>query len=262
MKLAEIQSMFQSAVLAGEAPRDAAVLGSIRDSRRVGRAMLFSVYVDAYRLRLAEFISNDFPTLRLCLGDEVFGRLVEDYISSGPSRHRNARWYASRLPDFMCGAEPWRANRCACDLALFERALADAFDAADEPTLAIDALRDVSVENWPRLVFAFHPSVAVIDLARGTARLYEALAEAREPATVRDGEETIIFWRSDDQSAYREVGEDERLALLEARQGKKFGDICTLLAFQGDDESVTGRVAGFLSQWFGDGLVARVSISA
>ena len=45
---------------------------------------------------------------------------------------------------------------------------------------------------------------------------------------------------------------------MEARQGKKFSDICTLLAYEGGDENVTQRVAGFLSQWFADGLVTRL----
>lgn len=261
MKLAEIQAMFQAGVLAGDEPQNAAIVGSINDSRRTGRARLFGVYVDAYRLRLAEFISNDFPALRHHLGDEAFGRLAEDYISQTPSRHRNARWYASRLPDFMRDTEGWRANRPACDLALFERALADAFDAADAPALGIDALGNVGSEDWPQLVFAFHPSVTILDLARGTGQLYEAHTEGGEPATIQDGQETTVFWRSDNQFVYRHVEEDERLALLEARRGEKFGDICALLAFRSNDENVTQRVAGFLSQWFSDGLIARASIS-
>jgi len=261
MKLAEIQTAFQAGVLAGEESQNAAILGSIRDSGRTDRATLFGVYFDAYRLRLAEFISNDFPVLRGHLGDEAFGGLVEDYVLSGRSRHRNARWYASRLPDYMREAEPWRANRGACDLSLFERALADAFDASDAPALAIDVLHDVGVENWPQLIFAFHPSVRLLDLLSGTAQLYEALAEEQEQPPAGQGEEAVLLWRSENIPFYRRVGDDERLALLEARQGKTFGEICTLLAFQRDDESVTQRVAGFLSQWFADGLVTRASIS-
>lgn len=261
MKLAEIQARFQASVLADAEPQDAPIIGSIRDSQRTDRATLFSVYFDAYRLRLAEFISNDFPVLRQCLGDEAFGRLVDDYISSGPSRQRNARWYAARLPDFMRHSAQWRENRSVCDLARFERALTDAFDSAEALAIAIDALGAVGVEDWPQLVFAFHPSVAILDLAAGTAQLYDALAEGKEPDAVRDGEDSILVWRSDHQSVYRDVGEDERLALIEAMQRKTFGDICTLLAFQKDDETVTARVAGFLSQWFADGLVTRISIS-
>jgi hypothetical protein len=264
MKLAELQAALQAGVLAGGEPRHAAILGSIKDSRRTDRATLFGVYVDAYRLRLAEFISNDFPILRVHLGDEAFGHLVEDYILSVPSRHRNARWYGRRLPDFMRETAQWRGHRSAIDLARFERALSDAFDAADAPVLTIDTLQNTCVEDWPRLAFEFHPSVTLLDLATGTARIHAALVEEDEPQdeppAIEQGEETIIFWRSDDQPFHRHVEEDERLALIEAKQGKRFGDICALLAFQRDGGGITQRVAGFLSQWFADGLVVRFSI--
>ena len=155
MTLAELQTKFQAGIL----ENDRTVLASIAESRKTDRATLFAVYHEAYRLRLAEFLSNDFPVLRVHIGEEAFGRLVQDYIKSAPSRQANARWYGTRLPDFMQETAPWRRNRSAIDLARFERALSDAFDAADAPVTAINALRDICVEDWPRLVFEFHPSV-------------------------------------------------------------------------------------------------------
>jgi len=260
MNLEEIQAAFQAGVLADGEQDHAVILDSIKDSRRTDRATLFNVYADGYRLRLAEFISNDFPILRAHLGDEAFGHLVEDYISSAPSRQRNARWYGQRLPDFMRETAQWRENRSAIDLARFERALSDAFDAADAPVLTIDAIRNTRVVDWPRLAFKFHPSVTLLDLAAGTARIHAALVEEDELPAIEQGEETVLFWRSDDQPFHRHVAEDERLALIEAKQGKRFGDICALLAFQRDVGGITQRVAGFLSQWFADGLVVRFSI--
>ncbi|MGH6822662.1 MAG: HvfC/BufC family peptide modification chaperone [Methylocella sp.] len=257
MKLAELQLRFQAGIVEG----DQSILALIADSRRTDRATLFAVYHDAYRMRLAEFLSNDFPIVRVHLGEEAFGRLVEDYIESAPSRQPNARWYGTRLPDFMQETAPWRTNRSAIDLARFERALSDAFDASDAPIAILDALRDIRVEDWPRLAFEFHPSVRLLDFAGGTARIYAALAEEKEPPAIKPGEEAIVFWRNDGQSFYRCVAEDERLAWMEAKRGKSFGDICTLLAFQGNGAGVTQRAAGFLSQWFADGLVTRLSLS-
>ncbi|WP_036293183.1 DNA-binding domain-containing protein [Methylosinus sp. PW1] len=263
MTLRELQERFQAGVLAGLESGETAILDSLRDSPRADRKTLFGVYVDAYRLRLAEFISNDFPTLREFMGDDAFGALVEAYIAAAPSRHRNARWYAWRLPEFMRESPQWRSDRAACDLALFERGLADAFDAADAPTLAIDALAATEAEDWPRLVFEFHPSVATLDLAKGVARLYGALVDGEEAERPdQESVETILIWRRDDEPVYREIGEDERLALIEARDGKSFGDICTLLEFQNNDETLLQRAAGFLAQWFTDGLVTRISLSA
>ncbi len=260
MTLSEIQSAFQAAVLSGEKEHCAGIINSVEDSARTDRKTLFNVYVDAYRLRLTEFMSADFPILRLHLGDDAFAPLVEDYVASAPSRQRNARWYASRLPEFMSATPPWRDDRAACDLARFERALADAFDAADALTIAIDALQDVGVEDQPSVAFSFHPSIAILDLAGGTTRDYEALAGEGTASEIEGDKETVLFWRCDNESYYRQVGEDERLALMEAMQGKRFSDVCALLAFQGNDEDIAGRVAGFLSQWFADGLLTRLTI--
>jgi hypothetical protein len=257
MKLAELQVRFQAGIVEG----DNAILASIADSRRTDRTTLFAVYHDAYRSRLAEFLSNDFPILRVYVGEEAFSRLAEDYIESAPSRQPNARSYGTRLPDFMQEMPPWRRNQSAIDLARFERALSDAFDAPDAPIITIDALREICDEDWPRLVFEFHPSVRLLGLESGTAQIYAALAEQEEPPAIQQGEEAIVFWRNEGQSFYRPVAEDERLALLEASHGKGFADICALFAFQRYDAGVTQRVAGFLSQWFADGLVTRLSFS-
>lgn len=256
MRLAELQSKFQAGILGS----DRTILASIKDSRRTNRATLFAVYYDGYRFRLAEFLANDFPILRTHMGEEAFGRLVEDYIGSAPSRQPNARWYGVRLPDFMHEFPPWRTNQGAIDLARFERALSNAFDAADAPMATIESLRDTHRKDWPHLTFDFHPSVTLLDLAGGTAQLYEALADGKKPPAPQEGVETILFWRSEGQSLYRPVADDERLALIEAMQRQRFGEICALIAFQKNAEDVTRRVAGFLSQWFTDKLISRWSI--
>jgi hypothetical protein len=259
MKLATLQNAFQVRVLLG----DPAISRSILDSRRLDRAARFKIYFDAYRFRLAEFLANDYPVLRSFLGDERFGRLVEAHIEATPSRYPNAGHYGRRLPDFMRLTAPWGEGRDAIDLARLERALSVAFDAADGPILAIGCLAEISVTDWPDLTFGFHPSAAMLDLAPGTAQCYASLSTDKggEHWSIPDGE-SILVWRKDGQVFHRAVEAGERLAYLEARGGKTFGEICTLLEFQNAGEKITERVASFLAVWFRDGLVSRVSVGA
>lgn len=259
MKLATLQNAFQAGVLLG----DPVISRSILDSRRLDRAARFKIYFDAYRFRLAEFLSNDYPGVRSFLGDERFGLLVEAYIEATPSRYPNARDYGRRLPDFMRLTEPWSEGGDAIDIARFERALSDAFDAADGPVLAIGRLADIPVEDWSHLAFGFHPSVTMHDLAAGTAQCHASLsANKGGEHESRPGSETILVWRNDGQVFHRAVEAGERLAYLEARRGMTFGDICSLLEFQNAGEKITERVASFLADWFRDGLVSRVSVVA
>jgi hypothetical protein len=257
MTLAELQEGFQAGILSEEAiaPR------FVANSKKTNAETLFAVYHNAYRLRLAEFLSNDYPVLRDYLEDEEFGSLVEAYISAAPSRVRNARWYGARLPEFMGTYVRLENDIQAIDLARFERALAHAFDAADGPRLSIHMLAAVSPEGWSSISFKFHPSCELLDLAVGTAALYEAARDERESTLIEEGEEHILFWRSSDyQSCYRLVAPDERLALLEAAAGKTFAEICSLLQLHGHGENVAARAGEFLTQWFAAGIIASLAL--
>ena len=273
MKLAELQSLFQAAVLTGDA-EDGALLDVVAPPREADRPTMMGVYVNAYRLRLAEFLDEDFPALRVLLGDDDFEALVEAYIDENPSRLRNARWYATRLPEFMRESENWSANALAIGLALFERALTDAYDAADAPALSIETLAEFSPQDWPRLGFTFHPSLRLIEVAAGVLDAYAAATADEQDEERADEEdegaledrpsdasesETIAIWRADLDPAYRQLDPDEYLALFEAMGGQSFGDICQLVAFQNEGQSATERLARFLVTWFSEGLVIGVA---
>ncbi len=275
MKLAELQSLFQSAVLTGDA-EDGAILDVVAPPREADRPTMMGVYVNAYRLRLAEFLDEDYPALRVLLGDDDFEALVEAYIDENPSRLRNARWYTTRLPEFMRESENWSANALAIGLAVFERALTDAYDAADAPAQSIETLAEFSPRDWPRLGFTFHPSLRLIEVAAGVLDAYAAATadEQDEEAARADEEdegaledrpsdasesETIAIWRADLDPAYRQLDPDEHLALFEAMAGQSFGDICQLVAFQNESQSATERLARFLVTWFSEGLVIGVA---
>jgi hypothetical protein len=271
VKLAELQGLFQSAVLTGDA-EDAAILDIVAPPRAADRPTMMGVYVNAYRLRLAEFLDEDYPALRAMLGDDDFEALVEAYIDANPSRLRNARWYTTRLPEFMQESENWSANTLAIGLALFERALTDAYDAADAPAQSIETLAEYSPQDWPRLGFKFHPSLRLIEVAAGVLDAYvAATADEGEDEDEEDEgplddrlsyaseSETIAIWRSDLDPAYRQLDPDEYLALFEAMAGQSFGDICQLVAFQNESQSATERLARFLVTWFSEGLVIGVA---
>jgi len=275
VKLAELQSLFQAAVLTGDA-EDGALLDVVAPPREADRPTMMGVYVNAYRLRLAEFLDEDFPALRVLLGDDDFEALVEAYIDENPSRLRNARWYTTRLPEFMQESENWSANALAIGLALFERALTDAYDAADAPAQSIETLAEFSPQDWPRLGFTFHPSLRLIEVAARVLDAYAAAtADEQDEEAARADEddegaledrpsdasesETIAIWRADLDPAYRQLDPDEHLALFEAMAGQSFGDICQLVAFQNEGQSATERLARFLVTWFSEGLVIGVA---
>jgi hypothetical protein len=258
--LAALQAAFQAAIMAGRA-EDPAIVGALSKPAAADRKTAFGVYVGAYRLRLSEYLQEDYGALRALIGEKRFRALVEDYIVANPSRSRNARYYSSRLPEFMRGSAKWRNDARAVAIAALERALSDAFDAADAAPCSLETLAAFSAQDWPRLAFAFHPSLSMIEAPAGAAELYGALtAEERgDLPPPGKGTEIVAVWRSGFDPSYRTLDSDEHLALNEARAGKSFGDICQLVAFQGVGAAGPERLAQFLVNWFSEGLVVGVS---
>ncbi|CAN2535234.1 hypothetical+protein [Methylocapsa aurea] len=254
MRLADLQAMFQAGVLAG-AEDGARILESVKNSAQADRTTLFGVYVNAYRARLAEFLAADFPALRALIGEEAFDALADAYIGAQPSRQRNARWYTTRLPDFLRESAEWRDNARAIDLASFERALTDAFDAPDAEPLAIDALGGFAPEQWPGLSFAFHPSLILLELEAGTIATHEAAMEQQELPPPDEQRGHVAVWRADLDSVHCELEADEFLALSLAMEGHAFGDICQMAAFRDLEDASPERLAQMLTGWFQEGLV-------
>lgn len=260
MSLADLQARFQAAILGVDSERN--ILATIEPSRQLTAEKRFGVYAEAYRLRLKGFLAEDFKVLNNALGCDGFDALSEAYVDATPSRHRNARWYARELPDFIETTPPWNGSRSLLDIARLERALADAFDAADTTSCPITDLAALSPDEWPGARFSFHPSAVLLTLAEGTAAAFRAAAAETEclpPDETRD--ENLLIWRHPDaQVLFRPLETAEAIAVGEAISGESFGEICAMLQFRDADaaEEVAGRAAGYLAQWFRDGLIVSI----
>ncbi len=271
MNLAEFQALFQSRLLAGAGEGDAPLISRLRESQRgAGRDELLHVYQSGYRIRLESFFHEDHSGLRALLGDDKFDELIRAFIDANPPKDRNARWYTTGLPDYMAANSRWRDDRRALSMALFERAMVDAFDATDADAQTVQALAAFAPEESPRLAFTFHPSLHLLELSAGTLAAYlaadadegeaDAAAPAPEPPLDPSATETVAVWRCNEETVFRELDPDEYLALNEARAGHAFGDICQMAAFQQAGEIEPERLAQFLASWFEDGIITGVSL--
>lgn len=156
---------------------------------------------------------------------------------------------------------PWQDTKAAIDLAAFERALADAFDASDADALEASALGSIAAEDQPRLCFTFQPGLALLNLTQGTISAYEAAAAGLDaPPPSGPHEERVLVWRgASQQSFYRCLEEDEALALDSAGMGGSFAEICGLLSLRMPEGEAANQAALYLIRWFGDGLIAAVA---
>lgn len=254
------QAEFQRGILDG----DDAVLAEILDSPQEKRETLFGVYRYAYGSRLVEAVRNDHELLHLYLGDEMFDEMGYAYVKARPSQNPNMRWFSQGLPEFLRSAMPYADHPVLSDLAALEKALNDAFDAAEGPVVELGAMAGFAPDVWPGLTFRPHPSAARLDLPTNASAIWLALKNEEAPpdAIVLEEPARLLIWRQDTTPMFRELSAEEAMMWDEAGAGIPFGVLCEMLATYDDPDGAAGRGAGYLHGWITSGLLTDVSIGS
>lgn len=258
--LKELQEKFQRGILAG----DDEVLAEIKDSAKEERKTLFGVYRYAYVARLAEVLAEDYEVLHGYVGDGTFAKLVKAYIAAHPSDRRSARDFGRHMPAFLSTTAPFTDHPELAEIAGLEKALADAFDAADAEPLALTKLADVALEDWPKLVFTPHPTVRRLTFTTNAADIWTALHNENAPpkAKALPDPQAILVWRQDVTARFRPIGPEEAMMWNEAVAGTRFGVLCEMVAtFAGEDDAEL-RAATYLKDWADTGMLAGCRIAA
>jgi hypothetical protein len=258
MHLSDIQNAFQSALLTG----DDAILAVLPDGAREPRDVLLGVYRDAYVLRLVEVLHNDHELLHAYLGDEAFDAMARAYIASHPSRTRNARWFGAHLPAFLSATTPYREHRHIAELAALEKALNDAFDAADTPVVTVADVTSIPPEEWSRLMLKPHPSCERLDLASNALAIWSALSRGDAPPAPQplDQPQAVIVWRGPANPMVRAMGAEEAMLWDEAARGGPFGVLCEMAATYDAPETAAWRAASCLLGWLNAGMLGAASV--
>jgi hypothetical protein len=257
-EFARQQDDFQRGILSG----DDSILADILDSPKEKREVLYGVYRHAYGSRLVDAMRNDHGLLHLYLGDEMFDAMGYAYVAARPSHHPNLRWFSQGLPDFLKSTEPYGDHPILGDLAALEKALNDAFDAADAPVLGPADMARFAPELWSTLIFQPHPSSYRLDISSNAAAVWLALKNDETPpeAAALDEPGRLLIWRQDVTPMFRELTAEEAMMWDEAANGIPFGVLCSMLATYDDPDGAAARGAGYLHGWITSGLLTGVSI--
>ncbi len=252
--LADLQRAFQDYLLSGSDQLTA----SVRDTRKADRVTLLDVYRDGYALRLIEVLTNDYPGVMAMAGPDDFDYMARAYIAAHPSHHPSVRWFGKDLADFLAGTSPFDRSPEVAEMARFEWALGDAFDAVDASPIAADVLVALPPEAWETLAFSPLPSLAVLSFEFDVPRAWQQRDEQEAgnlEAERADTPTSWVIWRPQFTSNFRSLAADEATMLAALMQERSFPELCECLISSVGEEQAPARAAGLLRGWVEEGMI-------
>jgi hypothetical protein len=235
--LAQLQRQFYDRVV-GHTPE-----GELIASGDIG------IYERMYASRLYDTLADDYPKLRIALGDDRFGEVVARFLRAHPPSSFTLRDTGLQLPAFLrdaAFAPPW-----AADLAALERARIEVFDGPDAPALTQDAAAALG-DELPNLVLSWVPSSVVVPIAWAVDDLWSAIEDgqaAPDPDPAAEAR-VVLVWRRDIAALHRTLDADEARLAPDIARGVAFAEICGVLGeLHGDDASA--RAVELLVRWLG-----------
>jgi hypothetical protein len=254
MSLHSLQQLFFAAMRAPQV----ALPENLALDRRVKAELGFGIYRHAYQARLREALENDHAALATYLGDSLWQQLCAQYITAHPSTHRSLRYFGNQLATFLPTFEPLSGNPEAIEIAAFERALLDCFDAADANLLTWQQFAQIPPELWPSTPLRALPSLRLHAARYNSVEIWQALKAQASPPQARRIEATDwLLWR--DQALltrFRALSAVESAAVNWLFVGGDFAGWCELfLAFYPVD-AVPAAALTFLQQFLQEGWIA------
>ena len=254
--LRRLQEDFQGYLLARDARMHSHVIGSAQ----VSAGERLAIYADGYRLRLLEALDTDYAGLHTLLGDEEFDAMGRAYIAAHPSTHFSLRWYGDRMSEFLRTVAPYSRYPVFAEMAAFEWAKCDAFDAPDTALCSVTDMAAIPPDAWPGLTFVAHISLTRLDLRWNVPTVWKAIDAEEESPALLENEYPIawLVWRQDLLTYFRSLSVDEAWALDALQRGENFAAICEGLCEWVDAQNVAAHAAGLLKQWLTDGLICEI----
>ena len=256
--LKALQEDFQNWVLLG----NDSIIQQTTSNEKVSSDVRLGIYANAYWLRLAEVLDNDYPGVKALLGDEEFQTMARAYINAHNSPYYNVRWYGDLLAQYLSKTLPYAHKPFLAEMAAFEWAMTLTFDAKDDVSASMEDVLAITPEQWPEMTFQMHPALQRLDLAWNVPAIWNSV-DAREDIVepLKSSNTTPwLLWRNDLIIYFRSLETDEAWGLDAIINGASFGEICEGLCEWHEETNVALTAASMLKRWLADGLIKDIDL--
>jgi hypothetical protein len=136
---------------------------AIKPNDRLSSLERLEIYNRQCWFRLLDALSDDFPGLRVVLGDRRFDALARRYLTDCPSRSFTMRDLGSRLESWLRKHRSFARGRVrlALDMVRLEWAEIETFDGASEPAVTV---AEVASDEPATLRLRLQPYICLLDL--------------------------------------------------------------------------------------------------
>ncbi|MGE0397034.1 MAG: putative DNA-binding domain-containing protein [Kofleriaceae bacterium] len=201
------------------------------------------IYARMYASRLHDALADDYPKVRVVLGDDAFAGMVARYLQIHRPRSYTLRDAGLELPMFLRhDGPPWLA-----ELAALERARVEVFDGPDASPLAQAEVAALGL-GLPELVLRLIPSSVVVPLAWAADELWTAIEDEASVFEPEPAARTVLVWRRNVVVLHRTLDDDEAQLAPRLAIGIRFDELCELLATTHGDEAAV-RATELLLRW-------------
>lgn len=213
------------------------------------------IYRNNYRAQLRAALADTYKHLQLWLGDSEFLLAADAHIDRSQPRSWTLDHYGRDFPLTLARLYPGDAE--VPELAWLDLAMAEAFVAADAPSLTSEGL---SAVDWEKARIRFTPSVRLSEATTNAAAIWSALeSDVVPPAAIRLAEKGgYLVWRRLLASQFRLMDVRDYRAVAALHLGTTFAEACNFYSEQ-LEEPQAAAAAGQLLRFLVDGdLIAAI----
>lgn len=222
------------------------------------------IYREQFWLRHTQSLLEDFPGIAGILGQSAWERVVEEYLLAHPPTSFSLRDLGEKLPVFLESADFLEHRELVLDMARFEWAHIEVFDAPSLPPLTPEAVAGLDEEALSAAQLVLSPALRLLAVSYPVPELRNRLLSASdehvglplpEPSPAR-----LVLYRRELSIVHRRLRRAP-FALLDALgRGVSLGNACEIACALGDEEaaSVEREVATWFADWVARGFIVGV----
>ena len=229
---------------------------------KMGPRERLDIYRRGYESRLVECLADDYPVLKVALGDDTFDELCRGYVARYPSEAPNLNAYGRRMADHCKGSwitshvVPKVGRDFAADLARLEWAIVEVVHEAADAPLTMERLAAIPMEAWAGARLVASRALRLLDLQYPANDYFQAVRDD-EPHDVPGpgGPSATVVYRSG-HTVWRMGLTPPMHRVLAALVGGKPLEAALSLAGDGPPE----RVSAWFREWVSSGLFVAVDV--